>query len=205
MSRRVGYGEDALTLWALQHRIDDILREFKDNTAPDDCLVYYRPSFGRSGGEGSAEFGEFDAVIASRMNFYLIESKWDNGTKSGKETLTLRREQILRHNIFEWYLNHWGSKYSGNWQAFVDEEGKNFRFGKKMAPAGSLLARNLESILSSLLEHCTICTAQNNVEDVLLFFYNAKNSRPLTDTNSMFRLVNIEYGKAFPDRFVTLL
>jgi hypothetical protein len=200
----IGYGEDALTLWALQHRIGDILREFRDNTAPEDCLVYYRPSFGRSGGEGNAEFGEFDAIVASRMKFYLIESKWDNGAKLDRETLTLRKEQILRYDIFEWYLNNWGSKYSDNWQAFVDEEGKNFRFSKKMAPAGSLLARNLEAILSSLLNHCTVDTLVNNVENVLLFFYDANNSKPLAQANIGFKVINVEYGKVFPNRFVNL-
>lgn len=205
MPRIIGYGEDALTFWALQHRIGDILKEFRDSTALDDCLAYYRPSFGRSGGEGSAEFGEFDAIVASRRNLYLIESKWDNGTKSEKETLTLRNEQVLRHRIFEWYLNNWGRKYSGNWQAFVDEQERNFKFEKKMAPVGSLLAENLERILSRLREHCTVDTLENNVQNVLLFFYDARNSKPLTQTNNGFRTIQIEYGKAFPDRFVTLL
>jgi hypothetical protein len=101
-------------------------------------------------------------------------------------------------------LSNWGRKYLGHWQTFVDEHQKEFGFDKKIAPYGSLLARNLESILNSLLEHCTNCTTQSNVENVLLFFYNAENSKPLSNTNSMFKLFNIEYGKAFPDRFVAL-
>ena len=74
----MGYGEDALTLWALKKQLTKILGTFKDSTDMVDCLVFYRPSFGRSGGPNSAEFGEFDAIVASKERIYLIESKWDN-------------------------------------------------------------------------------------------------------------------------------
>jgi len=82
MRQIIGYGEDAFTLWALKHKTSIILNSFQDQTAPSDCLFFYRPSFGRSGGEESAEFGEFDAIIGSSDNIYLIESKWDNSPDS---------------------------------------------------------------------------------------------------------------------------
>jgi hypothetical protein len=64
----MGYGEDALTLWALKHQTAEILREFEDKTAPSDCLIFYLPSFGGNGGTKSAEFGEFDAILTSKKN-----------------------------------------------------------------------------------------------------------------------------------------
>lgn len=100
----VGYGEDSLTLWALKHRLSAILEE--ERTAPSDCLVFYRPSFGRHSKNSKAVFGEFDAIIVSSKNIYLIESKWDNLGKFNKDELILREEQELRHNIFSWYLMH---------------------------------------------------------------------------------------------------
>lgn len=75
MSKIFGYGEDALTLWALKQHTSNILEEFQDKTPISNCLIFYRPSFGR--GFGSV-FGEFDAILVSRENIYLIESKWDN-------------------------------------------------------------------------------------------------------------------------------
>ena len=81
MSKILGYGEDALTLWALKHHVPKILEEFQDKTPILDCLVFYRPSFGRHGQANSSVFGEFDAILASRKNIYLIESKWDNLTQ----------------------------------------------------------------------------------------------------------------------------
>lgn len=75
MGKIFGYGEDALTLWLLKNQPHEILRQFNDEGKPSDCLVFYRPSFGRSGGPDSAEFGEFDAILASKENVYLIESK----------------------------------------------------------------------------------------------------------------------------------
>ena len=100
MSKIFGYGEDALTLWLLKNQPEQILNRFNDKTEPSDCIVFYRPSFGRSGGPGSAEFGEFDAILASKENIYLIESKWDNHRQTNRSELLLRPEQTERHKVF---------------------------------------------------------------------------------------------------------
>jgi len=47
MLKIFGYGEDALTLWFVNTKTSTILEELKDKTTPSDCLVFYRPSFGR--------------------------------------------------------------------------------------------------------------------------------------------------------------
>ena len=73
----LGYGEDGLTLWAIKNRLDTILDKLKDDSDPNNCLVYYRPSFGRRGGLKSAQFGEFDFILLSEHGIYLVESKWD--------------------------------------------------------------------------------------------------------------------------------
>jgi hypothetical protein len=70
MSEFFGYGEDAFTLWALKNKKKMVLEKFNDKSAPSDCLNFYRPSFGRSGGKQSAEFGEFDAILVSLENVY---------------------------------------------------------------------------------------------------------------------------------------
>ncbi len=95
MSKIFGSGEDTLTLWLLKHQESKILDEFKDYTKTSDCLAFYRPSFGRSGGEDSAEFGEFDAILVSLENLYLIESKWDfrgNLIKSFENGVCLKQD-----------------------------------------------------------------------------------------------------------------
>src|SRR5206468_2361518 len=73
----VGYGEDGLTYWALTQRRAEFLHAVGDRTIPDDCLLFFRPSFGRAAGLTSPQFGEFDSILASRAAVYLIESKWD--------------------------------------------------------------------------------------------------------------------------------
>lgn len=95
------------------------------------------------------QFSEFDAIIASPENIYLIESKWDNLIGFKEEELTLRKEQIIHHQIFSWYLTHWGTKYVNKWTDFEIEHRPSFNFkGKKIAPPNSVLAANLEFILS---------------------------------------------------------
>ena len=70
----LGYGEDFLTFWAVSRNLGEILRQLKDDTNTDDCVVFYRPSFGRRGGTRRAEFGEFDALIITSKTAYLVES-----------------------------------------------------------------------------------------------------------------------------------
>jgi len=199
-----GYGEDALTLWALKQNISKILGEFQDTTTVSDCIAFYRPSFGRHGKDGSAIFGEFDAILASKQNIYLIESKWDNHTNFSNEEFPLETHQILRHQIFKWYLTHWNEKYSGDWQTFVNENQERFPFLKKsIAPSGSLLARNLECILKKIREHCSV-TSERNIKNVFLFFYNSGKSNPPTKIANDFTLIPVEYSGETNDNFVTL-
>jgi len=48
MSEILGYGEDAFTFWALKRHLAKILDELTDKTEPSDCLIFFRPGFGRS-------------------------------------------------------------------------------------------------------------------------------------------------------------
>jgi hypothetical protein len=140
-------------------------------------------------------FGEFDAIIASPQNIYLVESKWDNLVESKKDELVIRREQLMRHQIFIWYLTHWKKKYSSKWADFIEEQQSTFNFGRKtIAPANSLLARNLEFVLDRLLERCGAFSSDNNVKNILLFFYRGESKAPL-NINEAFTPIAIDYGK----------
>ncbi|MBZ5529698.1 MAG: hypothetical protein LAN71_17600 [Acidobacteriia bacterium] len=205
MSKIFGYGEDALTLWALKQHASSILKEFQDKTPISDCLIFYRPSFGRHSKANSSVFGEFDAILVSKESIYLIESKWDNLAEFSNSELLLREEQTIRHRIFSWYLTHWSKNYLNNWQTFINEHQNDFKFGNKtIAPADSLLARNLELILSRLQENCRSCPSEDNIKNVLLFFYNAEKSKPPTRTDNTFKLIPIEYNRETKGNFVML-
>src|SRR5512143_1712426 len=98
MSRIFGYGEDALTYWAVTSRLGEMLQALGDKSLPADATVIYRPSFGRRGSIGptatneqySAEFGEFDAILGTRQAVYLVESKWDSSSEIRDDQITLR-------------------------------------------------------------------------------------------------------------------
>jgi hypothetical protein len=208
MSKLFGYGEDFLTLWAINEQLQEILGRFENHATPLDCLIFYRPSFGRSGGAGSAEFGEFDAIIASKENIYLIESKWDNLSNYKKERIDLREEQLVRHKVFIWYLTHWSSKYSGKWQEFVENNKENFISGKKLPEIQEgkqcILATNLEFILGNLLNHCRGFSSRANAKNILLFFYNSKVSTPPTEVTADFKLIPVDYSKKTKGNFIEI-
>jgi len=209
MSKIFGYGEDAFTLWALKHRRPKILKEFSDRTSPSDCLVFYRPSFGRSGGEKSSEFGEFDAILVSLENIYLIESKWDNLSRAKRGKVTIRPEQELRHHILSWYIAHWDKRYEHDWNGFLKEQEDGFqkefkKYKKTMPRSDTLLAENLQFILNMLRKHCIRLSSEQNIKDVLLFFYNKDKYTTPSKYSKEFKLIKIDYSKDIEGNFINL-
>jgi len=208
MRKILGYGEDALTLWALKHNLNAILDYFNDKTAPPSCLVFYRPSFGRSGGKNSSEFGEFDAIIASSENVYLVESKWDNLGKTKNYKDIIKPVQRLRHDILSWYLTHWDKKYRNKWGDFIKEQKLHYQEETKkrnMPGPATLLTRNLEFVLGELLKHCKGFSGEDSIKNVLLFFYSKKKPGIKTKERKDFDLVFINYSTEVTDRnFITL-
>lgn len=189
MPRVIGYGEDALTYWALTRRLESILHELQDESIPSACLVAYRPSFGRRGGPDRAEFGEFDAILASPHSVYLVESKWDHSRNVKHGVMTLRHVQELRHRIFLWYFRRWNRDRFPSWSSFVEKHGSEFSEefgGKKIAPPESKVSRNLEYVLNQLHSY------SEEICNVLLFFKREGSFSP-TRIPRNFRLVTIDY------------
>jgi hypothetical protein len=207
MCKIFGYGEDALTFWALNDHLSEILEALKDQTAPSDCLVFFRPSFGRRGGSETAGFGEFDAILVASKNVYLVESKWDGFQRwDPRARILLGKEQKLRHQVFLWYLLHWNPKYSGDWKSFVRDHNAEFQnqFDKKLARASKLLAENLEMILTRINEHCNKLKPEN-VKNVIVFFYNKeRKSSPPSRVPENFSLVSLDYSHVIEGNFVVL-
>ena len=207
LSKLFGYGEDAFTLWALRHSMPFILKKLKDKTVPPKCAIFYRPSFGRKGGKKSPEFGEFDAIVASTENIYLIESKWDFLFPSKSDKIIIRKEQVLRHNILSWYITHWNRKYLDNWGNFVKENEENFRQefnGKPIAHGDRLLVANLEFVLNIMQEYCKNFSGEENVKNVLLFFYNKNINFPPHKIPRDFEFVEIDYSQKILGNYVII-
>jgi hypothetical protein len=205
VSRILGYGEDALTFWALRQRLSDILSVFDDKTSNSDCLILYRPSFGRQSKENGSVFGEFDAIIASQENVYLVESKWDKLSGFKEYKFALRKEQALRHRVLSWYLSRWSRKYLGKWASFVKQQQHDFKFNHKtIAPPQSLLAQNLEFALNRILEHCKAFSSEENVKNVVLFFYRKGKSEPSSKIEKAFTFIPIDYSKVLQNNYVAL-
>ncbi len=193
MTEMIGYGEDGLTLWALTHHLDEVLRRMGGSPDSSEVLVFYRPSFGRAGGPGSPLFGEFDAIVMTSARVFLIESKWDGSPVIIDNQVVLAPHQILRHRIFRWILMGWHRQRPTDWDAFRrgNEEGFEAEFGgKPMAPTGSSLARNLEYVLQRLTER-----GSKPVEDVVLYFKREGGLSPasVAHPGTYFRLTTMSY------------
>ena len=174
MTRVIGYGEDFFTLWALTEKLDLILEKLGDKTDTEDCTVFYRPSFGRS------QYGEFDAIIVTKNMAYPIEAKWRWLLRPTKASIKLGKKQIRRHEILAWYHKTWRGE---DWKEFIKEHGDGFyeRFRAKIAPQGSLLSENLQTVLEYI--------RGKDLRDVLLFIHRGE----LPEIETDFEIIEIEY------------
>ncbi len=164
----IGYGEDGLTYWALHQQRPHVLQALADNTPAENCTVFFRPSFGRSGGNASPQFGEFDSILATSNFIYLIESKWDN-CQPTRSRIVVEEVQRTRHRIFAWLYNSWcDGQGPTSWMAYQQRYAASFADMfpiRPMAPNNSLLARNLFHILAQLAQ------PRRPIVNVLLYFH----------------------------------
>lgn len=195
----IGYGEDALTLWAMKNKLDSVLDQLKDKTSPSECKIFYRPSFGRRGGANRSEFGEFDFIILAYDRLYIGESKWDGSSEIKNSIIELRKEQTLRHEIFKCYVRCWFSSDNIIWDQFSLSIKSCFdkKMIKKRVPTrNNKLSQNIVTILNIMKKHYTL---QPEVKNVLLFFY--KDAKPKQGPKD-FQLVTIDYSKDNINNFI---
>jgi hypothetical protein len=152
--RILGYGEDFLTFLALYSKLPTLLKCLGDDSAPDEAVLVYRPSFGRGGSNKAlrAVFGEFDAIIGTPRRVYPVETKWEGSSVRFDGTLRINQAQVTRHRVFEAYRTKWRESPTADWTDFVSRHGEYFstELHLKIAPTGSILARNLEFVLKQL-------------------------------------------------------
>ena len=193
MTQWFAYGEDILTYWALRDQLDVVLTQLGDKSEPNDATIFYRPSFGRRGSHDPAfpraEFGEFDAIVATSESIYLIEAKWPASSEVRRTTITLSQTQIDRHKIFAWYLARY-PECNVPWNRFVAKCDSDFRVdfpGKKLAPPGSKLAGNTEFILRKLILFNTTTT------DVMLYLHPQGSPAATSVDPNSFVLANVSF------------
>ena len=181
----LGYGEDALTLWAITERLDLILEELGDDSDPAECTVFYRPSFGRG------QYGEFDAIIITSKKAYLVESKWDG---SGDLSKGMEEHQIRRHKIIEWYHDNWKGEVGEDWDESDRKNNLSFskKFSRYIPSSNTTLAQNLQTVLNTMID--------KEIENVLLYLHRGKPTSIDTD----FKIVEIEYETIYGN-FIELL
>lgn len=144
---------------------------------------FYHPSFGRT-----RHYGEFDAIIITHENAYLIESKWDG---SSDISLGLKENQTKRHKILKWYQDKWKGETGEYWNKFADNNNPEFKreFLGKYIPythdksgRRTKLANNLQYILKSI--------GNRKMHNILLVFY--ENEKPKVEQED-FIVIEVPY------------
>ena len=202
----LAYEEDALTFWALQNKLPLILRALQDSSLPSQCDVFFKPSFGRGGGERNSQFGEFAFILLTEHCVYLGASKWDQSSEKIVDgVLTIREEQQLRHWMFKFCIEEWVYGPHSNWQEFVETAGPNLQkrgITKPLDPINSLLASNLRIVLGVIKQHYT---SQPAVRNVLLYFYDRMlNTQLPHQAGKDFLVVSIDYQDGLHGNFVKI-
>ena len=202
----LAYGEDALTLWALTHKLASILHTLNDASLPAGCQVLFRPSFGRSGGENSSQFGEFDFIVLAEQRLYLGESKWQRSSEKIQDgTLALSSVQGLRHRVFRFYVEEWAFGQYADWREFeTTAPSKLHQLGitKPVAPGGSLLADNLQTVLRVIRRHYAELP---EVQNVLLFLHTNADAKAIPSKAGLdFKVVALDYAEVAVDNYIAL-
>jgi hypothetical protein len=208
MVQIIGYGADALTLWALKDRLGVILHELDDRSDASLCKVFYRPSFGRRGG---SQFGEFDFLLLAEGHLYLGETKWHRPSHRLTDRVTaLHPSQKSRHRTFKHYVRRWafGPYDDSEWQQFEREWRSAPPKGGSDSAAreGTLLADNLRTVLGVIRNYYQ--GAVPGMVDVLLLLHQGQPVHQLHKvTRDGFVLVAVDYSDAAfleGERFVEL-
>jgi hypothetical protein len=194
------YGEDGLTLWALKNELGKILKDLNDVTPVENCVIFYRPSFGRSGGKNSSQFGEFDFILLSKNHLYLGESKWDHSSEMiRKGCIHLRAEQALRNEIFQIYIEECSQE--SDWKSSASSLSHRLEsIGKKIPPSGSLLEKNLKDILRMI--RAKFQDQMPVIKHILLYLYdqtiqtNVPDKVSCEDDKTTFQLIKLDYSSA---------
>ena len=79
----------------------------------------------------------------------------------------------------------------------------HFNKEKVIAPTGSLLATNLQFVLD-LIQRRFKLSSEQNIKNVLLFFYNKNKSKPLKKDSNEFKPINIDYSEEIKGIFINL-
>jgi hypothetical protein len=161
-----------------------------DKSDPDDCIVFYRPSFGR-GGSNTANFGEFDAIVSTRTCVYLIESKWEDSAQSSNG-IRLSEAQLNRHAIFKECSDKWDrsvgiaslrASNSGFLTSVID---------KKVVSEEDELAKHLRFVLSRTAKGSGDAT-RKDLRNVLLFLHRQdEEPHPILTPESFGQVVPIK-------------
>jgi hypothetical protein len=196
----LAYGEDALTLWAIKEKLSDILEQLgqpKDYSPLEKCKVFFRPSYGRKGGDKSPEFGEFDFIILYKDCLYLGESKWDDSKKNFcKRDLILKDNQINRHRIFKACFEE--RQYT-SWDVFAEnvvERLKKINITKPKVSEKHRLADNLKTVLNVIKKH------YENVHEVkvnnVLLYLHCRAKKENLPTRAINKSNNFEFDFVIP-------
>jgi hypothetical protein len=202
----LAYGEDALTLWAMTNKLSAILQTLKDSSHLSRCQIFFRPSFGRSGGKSRSQFGEFDFVLLAAQNLYLGESKWQRSSEKIQDgILALRDEQLLRHTLFKFYVEEWAFGNYSSWREFESKAQPKLRqigIAKPIASERSLLAANLQTVLRVIKKHYADLPV---VKNVLLFLHNGMSIGGIPQKAGRdFEVVPVDYSEAAFENLIRL-
>lgn len=191
------FGEDALTLWALKHRLPYILGRLGDESFPERCQVFFRPGFGPSHRKTSSpQFGDIDFILLSQTTIYLGASQWHRAEPALENgLLTLPDEQLVHHEVFRCYLKAMKFGIPFDWQALSQRAAPMLQMlslQRAMPPAGSLLDEKLQTVLQTIHNYYTL---KPQVKDLMLYYHNGSqgNSMP-KGANHKFEYVPLNYG-----------
>ena len=112
----------------------------------------------------------------------------------------MRPEQILRHKLFKFYVEEYAFGQYTHWREF--ETNAHSGITKPIAPTGSLLAANLQTVLSVIKNHYPKLP---EIRNVLLFLHTGISARDIpSKAGPDFEVVSVDYTEVAFENFIQL-
>ena len=117
----------------------------------------------------------------------------------------MAEHQRLGHEVFKLYVHDWAFGSYSSWGDFAHDPTVRLHFShvkKPIAPQGSLLASNLQTVLAVIKRHYA---TMPDIRDVLLYLHGgARADQVPVKATGGFEVVALDYSVAAFDGFVRI-
>ena len=199
----IGYGEDALTLWAIKNKLHAILQELNDNSDVSRCKYSFAPALDGVEARRVHSLGNL-ILLFFRKNASTWEKVSGMDLQRTRTAFGVTDEQKFRHEVMKFYICQWFKGDFPDWSSFVRKVGKTTKHMGVEKPwhLSALFGIQLTDPLETIKSHFS---SLPEIRNILLYLHKGESSNPISRVSKDFDLVKIDYSQDSVDNFIRIV